>query len=58
VSLGRRNRGSSATDLVFAIVVFDRDEIEDCTTLKDNRPDSSFELKAWQEASPEISGFS
>jgi hypothetical protein len=34
LSLGNRKRGSSVTDLVFAIVMYNSDENEDCASLK------------------------
>ena len=40
VSLGNRKRGSSAIDLVFAIVMFDCDEYEDLSNLGRKRRES------------------
>ena len=44
LSLGNRKRGSSVTDLVFAIVMFKSDENEDCATLKGKKPNSKLRI--------------
>jgi hypothetical protein len=38
LSLGNKKRGSSVTDLVFAIVMSKSDKNEDCVTLEGNKP--------------------
>lgn len=49
LSLGNRKRGSSVTDLAFAIVMFKSDENKDCATLEGKKPNSKVaEFEAWQ----------
>jgi len=58
LSLGNRKRGSSVTDLVFAIVMFKSDENEDCATLDSAACFSKLRIRSLAKlalASPEIS---
>lgn len=49
LSLGNRKRGSSVTDLAFAIVRFKSDENKDCAILEGKKPNSKVaEFEAWQ----------
>jgi hypothetical protein len=55
LSLGNRKRGNSVTDLVFAIVMCNSDENEDCASLKGKKAGFTIaKLKAWQNWLPEF----